>query len=117
MRQEVPRASERRVCKVLAVSRSRLQPGRSKAAAKPQFDEVLVKRIRRVLEEFPTFGYRRIWAILRFRDGVEVNAKAVYRVLRLKRWFVHQRTVTPRPRVQKSRSRAAVINQRWAADV
>ena len=65
----------------------------------------------------PTFGYRRIWAMLRFREGVRVNRKAVYRILRLKGWFVHQRTVTPRPRVQKRRSRADRSDQRWAMDV
>jgi hypothetical protein len=25
----------------------------------------------------PTFGYRRIWAMLRFREGIRVNRKAV----------------------------------------
>jgi putative transposase len=56
-------------------------------------------------------------ALLRFGAGVRVNRKAVYRVLRLKRWFVHQRTVTPRPRVQGRISRAQHSNQRWAMDL
>jgi putative transposase len=80
-------------------------------------DELLAERIRRLIEKHPTFGYRRIWALLRLREGVRVNRKAVYRVLRIKGWFVHQRRVTPRPRVQKRRSRAPRSDVRWAMDV
>jgi putative transposase len=83
----------------------------------PVVDEVLAARIHRLIQAYPTFGYRRIWAMLRFREGVPVNRKAVYRVLRLKRWFVHQRSATPRPRVKKWRSRAERSDQRWAMDV
>lgn len=80
-------------------------------------DEVLAERIRRVIEANPTFGYRYVWAILRHREGVMVNWKAVYRVFRIKGWFVHQRSVTPKPRVRASASRAAASNERWATDV
>jgi putative transposase len=82
----------------------------------PQVDEVLAKRIEVLIQQHPTFGYRRIWAMLR-RDGVHVNRKTVYRVLKLKRWFVHQRRVTPRPRVRGRRSRARRSDERWAVDV
>jgi hypothetical protein len=27
-----------------------------------------------------TFGYRRLWALLRFGQGIRINRKAVYRV-------------------------------------
>jgi len=67
--------------------------------------------------EHPTFGYRRLWALLRFHEGLRINRKAVYRVLVLKGWFVHQRRTTPRPRVQGRRSRASRSNERWAMDV
>lgn len=113
----VSRASERRVCRVLSVSRSRLHAMERKGSRKPVIDELLSQRIRGIIEQFPTFGYRRIWAILRYRDGVQVNRKAVYRVLKLKGWFVHQRSITPRPRVKGMRSRAQVSNERWAMDV
>ena len=80
-------------------------------------DELLALRIHRLIQTHPTFGYRRVWAMLKFREGVQVNRKAVYRILRLKRWFVHQRQVTPRPRVKGLRSKAERTNQRWAIDV
>lgn len=114
----MPGVSERRVCQILVVPRSAVRP--KQAAKRPKgaaVDEILVARIRRLIEEFPTYGYRRLWALLRHRDGVLVNRKAVYRVLKLKGWFVHQRQVTPRPRVRGRRSRTQRSNERWAMDV
>ena len=44
-------------------------------------------------------------------------AKSVYRICTLKRWGVHQRATTPRPRVQGRISQAAHSNERWATDL
>ena len=104
---------------MLSYPRSRLQLGRSTPKAAPcvRLDELLVERIRRLIQRFPTFGYRKLWAMLRFRQGLKVNRKAVYRVLSVKGWFVHQRKPKARPRVKSSRSVAPYSNQRWAIDV
>jgi ABC-type Fe3+/spermidine/putrescine transport system ATPase subunit len=83
----------------------------------PVVDEVLAQRLQRLIVQHPTFGYRRLWALLRFHEGLPINRKAVYRVLVLKGWFVHQPRMAPRPRVQGRRSRASRSNERWAMDV
>lgn len=76
MKDVLPEASLRRVCVLLEVSRSVVQE--PVVQARPVvLDEVLVERVRRVIDEHPTFGYRRIWAILRFGQKVVVNRKAV----------------------------------------
>ena len=111
----MPELSERQACRILHVARSR--PRQQVRAPTPVLDELLVERIKALIHEHPTFGYRRIWAMLRFRQGVRVNRKAVYRVLEQKRWFVHQRTWTPRPRVHGRRSEAEQSNERWALDM
>ena len=80
-------------------------------------DGELAAKVHELIRAHPTFGYRRLWALLRFREGVAVNRKAVYRLLRLKHWFVHQRPATPRPRAQGMRSRAGQSDERWAADM
>src|SRR5580700_1641277 len=54
------------------------------AGAPPRLDEVLAERIQRLIEAHPTFGYRRLWAMLRFVEGIRINRKAVYRLLMLK---------------------------------
>lgn len=111
----MPELSERQACRILHVPRSR--PRLSACAPASVLDELLVVRIKSLIHEHPTFGYRRIWAMLRFRQGIRVNRKAVYRVLEQKRWFVHQRTWTPRPRVHGKRSQAEQSNERWAMDM
>ena len=73
---------------------------RVRRPAEPQVNEVLAKRLKLLIEDYPTYGYRRLWALLRFRDGVKVNKKAVYRVQKVKGWLVNQRSTSPRPRVQ-----------------
>ena len=79
-----PGVSMRRVCRVLGFSRARLRSHAVLAAVSPRLDGALAVRIQQLIERHPTFGYRRLWALLRFRQGIRVNRKAVYRVLRLK---------------------------------
>jgi len=118
MKTVVRDVSERRVCSVLAVPRSAVrQAAKVRVQRKALVDEVLAVRLARLIAAHPTYGYRRLWALLRFGEGVRINRKAVYRVLELRGWFVHQRQVTPRPRVQGRRSRASRSNERWAMDL
>ena len=108
--------SERRSCHVLGVGRSALH--RRPRAQTPRTGEPLwVERLWALIQQHPTFGYRQLWALLRGQEGFIVNRKAVYRVLKLKRWLVHQRPRTPRPRAWGWVSRASRRNARWAMDV
>ena len=123
MKALVPQASNRRIARVLEVDRARLSDKRLEAGAQPRplpgraVDEALAARMHELIRAHPTFGYRRIWALLRFRDGLKVNRKKVQRIMQLKRWQCTQRQATPRPRVRKSRSRTTRSNERWAMDV
>jgi putative transposase len=106
---------------VLDTSRSRIYGSRTLAgatgSAKPALDQTLAKRVRALAREHPTFGYRRLWALLRFGDKVTVNLKKVHRIVKLLKLQVRQRLVAPRPRVQQRRSSTTASNERWAMDV
>jgi putative transposase len=80
-------------------------------------DDQVTGRIRELIHAHPTYGYRRIWALLRFGDQLLINRKRVYRLMRRKRWLVCQRRVTSKPRVKRLRSVAKRRNERWAMDV
>lgn len=69
------------------------------------------------IQQHPTFGCRRLWVQLQFRDGAVINRKAVYRALKQQGWLVHQRVSTLRPRVQYWTSQSRRSNKRWAMDV
>lgn len=121
MKQERPELSERRICRVLEVSRSAVRDNASQKPAQPPAekleDTALVDRMRHWVLKFPTFGYRRVWALLRHKDKLTVNKKKVYRLMRKHGWLVHRRSPKARPRVQQSRSRATRSNERWAIDI
>jgi putative transposase len=95
--------------------RAPVRPGACRPVAR--INESLVTRITALIQRHPTFGYRRLWAILRFPDGQRITPKTVYRICALKRWGVHQRPVTPRPRVRGRISQAGCGNERWATDL
>ncbi len=109
--------SERRSCQVLDVSRTCLHRTAGARGRRRRTDPPWTERLRQLIQQHPTFGYRRLWVLLRCRDGILVNRKAVYRIVTQKRWGVHQRSSTPRPRVQGWISRASRSNERWAMDV
>ena len=117
MRATFPDISERQACRVLQVARSTLHRTAPRKDASPKIAEGLVTKLHTLIQEHPTYGYRRLWALLRYQEGLTINRKAVSRALRIKQWLVHQRTRTPRPRAQRLRSRTPRSDQRWAMDV
>ena len=112
-----PASSFRRVCRVLDLSRSALYKVASVASARGEPDGLLIERIHQLILQHPTYGYRRVWAMLRYSEGQMVNRKRVYRLMKINGWMLHQRLATPKPRVKKMRSRAEASNQRWAMDL
>ena len=103
----LPGESIRRVCRVLKFSRARLRARAVCVKVAPRLDEVLAGRLQRLIELYPTFGYRRLWALLRFGAGLRVNRKAVYRILKSK---VGSYINVWRRRGRASRAVAAVRN-------
>jgi putative transposase len=107
----------RRICRVLEVSRSSLEPRRQGNRRSASGSSEQEARLQVLIQEHPTYGYRRLWALLRYRLGITVNRKIIYRILKARRWLVHQRAVTPRPRVKASASRTSSSDRRWAMDM
>lgn len=112
-----PGASQRLVCRVLGIARSAMRPTVQAERRHDDGDLVMRERIHQLVLSHPTFGYRRIWALLRHGDGIQINRKRVYRIMRQNRWMVHERAQTPRPRVQSLVSQAAASDERWATDL
>ena len=57
-------------------------------------NQYVLKRIKDIKADHPFWGYRRVWAYLRYVDGLIVNKKRVYRLMR-----EHNLTVKPNPRL------------------
>lgn len=77
------------ICKVMGISRAYYYRAgqRKKDAQKPlstvyEGDESLAATIREIQREWPCYGVRRVWAVLRFDRALIINIKRVRRVMR-----------------------------------
>jgi len=78
----------------------------------------LVERMFQLKSEHPFWGYRRIWAHLRYIDGVTVNKKRVLRLMRLHGLTVTQETRLKAKRTSsRSKPRPDRPNQWWGIDM
>lgn len=83
------------------------------------YSEVL-SRINTAVADLPTYGYRRVWAVLRReseRDGQPVvNAKRVYRVMKAHYLLLERKPVAPSRKAHKGRVAVGESNRRWCSD-
>ena len=87
-----------RLSKLLGFSRSGFYKWLNRKEKKPEFkksspgarsvDEEIAALIKGIISEYPWYGYRRVWAVLRFDRGIKVNRKKVQRIMRIKNWQV-----------------------------
>lgn len=110
------------VCEVLGVARSAVVVKRVRSSdwrdgrrARATDDTGLVEEIRGHVAQLPTYGYRRIWALLRrSREMVGapcINHKHVYRIMREHQLLLRRPSVRHDGRVVVDRS-----NTRWCSD-
>ncbi|EHO2007347.1 TPA: IS3 family transposase [Escherichia coli] len=84
-------------------------------------DTDVLLRIHHVIGELPTYGYHRVWALLRRQaelDGMPaINAKRVYRIMRQNALLLERKpAVPPSKRAHTGRVAVKESNQRWCSD-
>ncbi|MBJ6812893.1 IS3 family transposase [Escherichia coli] len=84
-------------------------------------DTDVLRRIHHVIGELPTYGYRRVWALLRRQtelDGMPaINAKRIYRIMRQNALLLERKTaVPPSKRAHTGKVAVKESNQRWCSD-
>nr|WP_312483368.1 IS3 family transposase [Pseudomonas sp.] len=115
------------VSESLGVSRSqltvRLKQGTQPKArrARHSDDTTVVAEIREYLGDLPTYGYRRMWGLLRrSREQLAlpaINVKRVYRVMRDNQLLLARRVKQPGvARKHEGRVAVATSNTRWCSD-
>lgn len=112
------------VCRALGGSRAGVYTSQHRASApqcppqQPRYDQALAQRMRGLLDREERFGYRRVWAWLRFKEGRRVNPNAVHRILQLKGWpcrLWHRPAQRPQPTWAK-RSTMDQPDRLWATE-
>ena len=110
----------------LGVARSQLTarlnpktvPGRRRCVLD---DAALVKEIQSEVSELPSYGYRRVWGLLRRRrekqSQAPINVKRVYRVMRDHELLLERRIKQPGvARRHEGRIAVETSNTRWCSD-
>ena len=102
--------SERRVCRLVGISRSVLRYRSCRAG-----DEALRDRLKALAEQFPKYGYPTLHGMLK-AEGLVQNAKRTYRLYREEGLQVRtkRRKKLTRPRVPMEIPKR--INERWSLD-
>jgi putative transposase len=116
------------VCEALGVARSNIAAGLQAPLAKPLKrvgrpaapEEELVARIKAIIGDQPTYGYRRVWAMLK-REGREkglapVNAKRVHRVMKAHGMLLQRHAGGADARRHDGKIAVAHSNLRWCSD-
>jgi len=91
---------------------------RAKSQSVIQRNQVLLGQIKAIKTDHPLWGYRRIWSYLKYRQGVPVNKKRVYRLMKEQNLIV-----TPQVRLKAKRGPmrpkpvASHPNQFWGIDM
>ena len=115
------------IADTLQVARSNLVERTKRGGSRPRppyrkaGDAELLARIRRLVDARPSYGYRRITALLNRQAEAEglarVNHKRVYRVMKQTGLLLARHTGRGRQRPHDGEVATPASNRRWAADV
>ncbi len=91
---------------------------RKRSENRKQQDDVLAEQISELKKEHPFWGYRRIWAWLRYREGQQINSKRVYRVMKERGLLCPKKLKrTLAEREPKSKPKARRSGELWGTDM
>ena len=107
--------SLRKLCRVLGNNRSQIYY-KTTVRKKRRTEKWLEEAIRKVIEQYPEYGKRRITVLIR-REYGEINHKRIHRIIKLQGWQRWKRSYGKRPRVQGMKSVTPQVNSRWAIDM
>jgi len=79
---------------------------------------MILEKIQEIKSEHPLWGYRRVWAYIRYRHNITVNKKRIYRVMKERNLLVSRMRKLKAIRTpQRSKPRAVRPNQFWGIDM
>jgi putative transposase len=103
-----------KACKLAGLPRSSLYYAKKKCSYTPE--KGLCEKIVQICRERPTYGYRRITAMLR-RQCCVVNRKKVQRIMRLLGLLHHAPVHRPHWQIHKGKQAAETPDTYWQADM
>lgn len=81
-------------------------------------NEELLRLIRDIKADHPFWGYRRIWAYLRYKLSLKVNQKRIYRLLKTNNLLVKPNLrLLAKRKVNTSKPKPTKLNEWWGIDM
>ena len=91
---------------------------RKRAKTRDALDAPILDRIGKIKADHPFWGYRRIWAYMRYRDGIVIGKNRVYRLMKEHRLLVPKNHKLKAKRYStRPKPRATMPNQYWGMDM
>lgn len=91
---------------------------RSRSQRRIELDLPLIQRINDIKLDHPLWGYRRVWAYIRYREGVVVGKNRIYRLMSELKNLVKPDTKLKAKRCSdRKKPRPKVPNQIWGMDM
>jgi len=83
-------------------------------------NKFLLEEIKKLKGEHPFWGYRKVWAYLRYREGLNINKKRIYRLMKKNNLLVTKNNKLKAKRAKfpyKSKPKPIRPNQIWGIDM
>jgi transposase InsO family protein len=91
---------------------------RQRAQSLTRSDHPILEHILIIKSDHPLWGYRRIWAYLRYRENIVIGKNRVYRLMKENGLLVSKNTRLKAKRSSlRSKPKAKVPNQFWGTDM
>ena len=89
---------------------------RKKSLKVKERNETVLAMIKDIKADHPFWGYRRCWAYLVYREGIKVNQKRIYRLMKENDLLVNKKTYRAKRKVSRPKPKASYPNQIWGTD-
>lgn len=81
-------------------------------------NKLVLGKILELKEKHPAWGYRRVHAYLKYRQGFKINHKRVYRLMKLNNLLVPKnRRLRAKRAIKTSKPRTVIPNRIWGTDM
>ena len=91
---------------------------RQRSKQRARHDAPIIERIQSIKSDHPFWGYRRVWAYMRYRDGIIIGKNRVYRLMKENDLMVPKNQMLKAKRTStRSKPKASRPNQYWGMDM
>ena len=91
---------------------------RQRSQSRIELDKPIIKRILDIKSEHPLWGYRRVWAYMKYRDKQSIGKNRVYRLMKENGLLVDKSSKLKAKRVStRPKPKAGRPNQYWGIDM